>query len=94
MGVKCGLWNLECNMHCSLFKQSAQDGSVFGPSADELPVNFSCLAERGLGSSDAQLARGWHEPQWDTQGRENYSEEIIRKTITCMTYKDMKEPKD
>jgi hypothetical protein len=68
-------------MHCSLFKQSVQDGSVFGHSADEVPVNFSCTAERGLGSSDAQVAWGWHELQWDTRGRENYSEEIFGRRL-------------
>ena len=56
MRAKCGLWMSECNMHCSLFRQSAQDGSMFGPSAYELPVNFSGPAERGLGSSGAQVA--------------------------------------
>jgi hypothetical protein len=48
-------------MRCSLFKQSAQKGIVFGSSADELPVNISCTAERELDSSEAQVAWGWYE---------------------------------
>lgn len=62
VGVTSGNWNWECNMHCSLFKQSAQDGSGFGSSADELQDNFSCTAvqmhkSHGVGMSCSR-ARG------------------------------------
>ena len=56
MGANCSLRISERNMHSNLFRQSAQDSSMLGRSADESPVNFSCTAERGLGSSDAQVA--------------------------------------
>ena len=54
---------------------------MFGRSFDELPVSFSCTAERGLGSSDAQVAC------YEGESTENLNSAIKIRNTARLSYK-------